>query len=530
MRWIPPAALTALAVVRLVGAADATQIRFHYCGAELPNVVYHLACLTGEIPCTKAAFEKFWHESLHWTQEDQGQLDAWKEVVEANQEHAQFPPAPFLPQSSAFYPSQLARERLLGAALESRDQRQLERRVRGLAPPRDAARMAASLAYFERRFHHWWTATGARLVQNYLGHAEPLLRRDRMPEMAGQIARFVEADLETPDVFIYCIAQPAVHGVADAQGIASGEAGTRVNEESATVVGNHMVAETRDIDRPVDLEWKAMHELTHYLFSRAPKEKHIGMMQEFLKIGRFDGPGLYAFLNESLGTAVQLLIFERHGIPKVDFYRHPYIPRLALSTMPLLKRSLAGGPGLFHGFAADYIRAAEVELGDDAFDPKFMLASPAIFANPRDEDAVDAFVARFRPVQWIRLFADWEKLSDVNAIFFMNYEQARDAADFLKVPLEAGHRGFVYAVRHGTEAREIFLVGRDADANIELVKRLAELKPLIAGQQPAVHGVTPSSEAGKPLAHSRGSEINSEQREREGGTRVNGEGLLLEID
>src|SRR5262249_48885940 len=127
-------------------------------------------------------------------------------------------------------------------------------------------------------------------------------------------------------------------------------------------------------DTAKDTEWKAMHELTHYFYGAAPLAKHVGLMREFLQTNKSDAPSLYTFFNEALATAVQLLVYERTKITDTDPYHHPYIPRLARSMVPLLKEALATGQTAFGSFSQSYIRAGEVELGDELTSPSFLLS------------------------------------------------------------------------------------------------------------------------------------------------------------
>src|SRR5712664_1848394 len=66
-----------LALIVASAAAPAASLKFHCDGAESANAVYHLACLTGHIPCTQDVFERFSHDTLQWTAADQRELDAW---------------------------------------------------------------------------------------------------------------------------------------------------------------------------------------------------------------------------------------------------------------------------------------------------------------------------------------------------------------------------------------------------------------------------------------------------------------------
>jgi hypothetical protein len=454
--------LFAIAVLPALGAGpriDPRELRFHFAATEYTNTVYNVACLAGHIPCTKTAFEQFWHKDLGWTDADQTQLDAWVDGMDKCTGDPKPQAAPFMPNYLAFYPSLAARERILGMALEAGTPGRFRRILATSTPGQNARRMEKALAHFQGRFHPWWTATGAALVQAHIRQAEERMRRDRVTVLADQIATFVEAELKTRDVYVYAIARPDPNP-----------------EGNGTVVTNHFLAEVCVKDTPDDLEWKAMHELTHYFYATAPVQKHLDLMREFQRTGKPDAPPIYTYLNEALATAVQLLIYERMGIPKTDFYAHPYIPRLALSTLPLLKKSLAGGPGLFQGFAERYIRASEAELGNEAESPRFELAAVALLANEHNEKARDAFMEEFQPRFTLTKQDFWQSFSDTSAVIFLTFDEAPAAAEFLKDEIGMGRRGFAFVRNHGAEAHVYYVVGRDTDACIDVVKRLASVK------------------------------------------------------
>jgi hypothetical protein len=291
------------------------------------------------------------------------------------------------------------------------------------------------------------------------------MSQDQMTTLARQVATFVEARLETPDVYVYAIARP------DAQSKGA----------TATVVANHFVVEVLPGDRPEDTEWKAMHELTHYFYASAPLSKHLSLMQDFLQTQESAAPPLYTFFNEAVATAVQLLVDERKGIYDDDPYHHPYIPRLARSTLPLLKRALAEGGSAFKGFSKDYIRAGEAKLEDEVSSPKFLLSAVALEASAKNEGAiVGAFFKEFHPTFYCGQ-SDSQYFSDVSAVRFLTYDEVPPVAeDFLTNAAQTSHRGFAYAIRRGTEVRTYYLVGRDTDAVIDVVKHLASIESVAA--------------------------------------------------
>jgi hypothetical protein len=179
--------------------------------------------------------------------------------------------------------------------------------------------------------------------------------------------------------------------------------------------------------------------------------------------------------------ATKALVDERKGIPDDDPYHHPYIPRLARSTLPLLKRALAEGESAFKGFSKDYIRAGEAELGDEVSSPKFLLSAVALVSSAKNKVAlVGAFFKELQPTFYCGQ-SDLQYFSDVSAVRFLTYDEVQPVGeDFLTNAAQTSHRGFAYAVRRGTEARTYYLVGRDTDAVMDVVKHLASIESAAA--------------------------------------------------
>jgi hypothetical protein len=71
--------------------------KFHCDASESANAVYHLACLAGNIPCTKPVFERFWRDKLQLKAADQSEFDAWTAIMTKVANAAPPPkPAPYI--------------------------------------------------------------------------------------------------------------------------------------------------------------------------------------------------------------------------------------------------------------------------------------------------------------------------------------------------------------------------------------------------------------------------------------------------
>jgi hypothetical protein len=438
-------------------------LRFHYDANEFTNVVYHVACVAGRLPCTKPVFERFWHDRLQWSPADQAQLDAWLRIVDKLQGAAPKPaPAPFIPNFAGWFPSRIPLNRIIITAAEAGSSGAFRKQAVRLMTREDAGRMTAALEHFQRRFDPWWVATGKQI-------AEALVRKlkrqkNDLAPFASQVAAFMEAKLEKEEVFMHAVAGPE----------------PKSKDATASPVWTHFFIEVTDDATPDWITSIAIHELTHTFYDRAPAEKHLGLMKEFVDSKEPHAQGFYTFLNEGLATAVQGLLGEQRGEKDDDPYHHPYIPRLGRAAMPLLKEALAKRSTLFSGFAEQYLRAGAEELKQDVTNPKFILSSVALFSTEKTDKAKAVYLEALPP--WASAGPeDWKQFSELNAVFFHTYDELEHYVRQIPElgPLQR-HRGFAYSTPHGKKGRALFLAGRDAEALIDVVKRLAAVPSLPA--------------------------------------------------
>jgi hypothetical protein len=268
-------------------AVAAQPLRFHADTSETVNVLYHVACLSGNIGCTKPIFEAFWHQEMKWQPADQTALDQFGAVFDdAVRAAPTSDPAPLMPNLFSYFPALQAQRSLLLGAIEGHP----------------APRLHAPLDHFRRRLHPWLQSTGNAAIRRHTPAAVNVIEKYGMSDVMGRVATFMESPIHTRDVFIHAIARP----FGDPK------------QATATFRVNHFFVEVTSADRPEDTAWKAAHELTHYLYEGAPHDKQVALMNQFLAADTPAGPAFYALLNDSLATAVQLLACERFGIPLDD--------------------------------------------------------------------------------------------------------------------------------------------------------------------------------------------------------------------
>ena len=418
------------------GAAQ--RVDLHVDLKERVNAVYHLACLAGSIACTKDVFERFWKERLGWTEADQAALDLWRQTMMAVTNEAKpRPPAPLLPNTPRFHPMQAARTAVIVATIESVSTRDLRRRSHDVLNEESAARVKKAVDHFERRIRPWFRTTASRAVERRVGQVIQVARRSRFAETTTQMAAFLEAELPDSNVYVHAIAGPEPQS----------------KDFTATQFGNHFVVEIVDAATADGIVSIATHELTHYIYDRAPADKHLALIEEFVKSAAPSSAGLYAYLNEAVATAAQgLHADKRDELDDDETYRHPYIGPLGAVTIALVRNAVADKATLFDGFASSYIAAGTAALREKLLQPQFVLAQVGLLL-PNDSDAIrTAYFEKMFP-QASAQFRDERELDafpDLNVVRFIRYDELGAVGDRIPgLAVLRGHRGFAYAVPRG---------------------------------------------------------------------------------
>ena len=450
-----------------VHAADPEQLRLHIDSAQRVNAVYHLACLAESIACTKDVFERFWKNRLGWTANDQVVLDSWRQVMtEITNSAAARSPAPLLPNTPRFHPGQAARQTVMVAAIESRSPQDLLRRSAGTLSVQNAARMNQAIDHFERRIRSWWRSERRQSIQRRLRDVEQHARRTGMPGAVAQVGGFLEADLPNRDVYVHAITAPEPQS----------------KDYMATQFGNHFVIEMVDEATTDGIVGIAMHELTHYLYDRAPREQHLALLEEFVQSRAPSFAGLYTYLNEAIaGAAPGLLKEEREEDPADESHLHPYQHPLGNATLPLLKEAITQRRTQFSDVAKPYIAAGAVALNEKLRQPQFVLAQVALLLPEDSGRFTEAYFETMFPKASVQ-FRDEAQLvtfPDLSVVRFVRYDALGSFADTIpNVFSLRANRGFAYALNRGRGASTYVLAGRDTDAIVDLIRKLATIESL----------------------------------------------------
>jgi len=443
-------------MVFLFAIAAAVPLHFHFDATEFANAVYHTACITGRITCSRVIYEQFWDEKYHATQEDEDRFNDFGSIFDELESVAK-PRSftPFLPNDLSYIPGLNIRNRLVAAALGSKSAAEFRKRAAALAKPEQAKRLAAILAYFQQRLHPWWVATGQPILREQFTGIERRIRAQRAPELAAEVAAFLETRPNSRDFYLHVVPSPEYEG----------DAGT------GTMVSNQFCLEVAHRIRADDLGWIAVHEFTHSLYEQAPQDRKDALMRQFVESGDALAHPLYLYLNEAMATAVELLLVERNGETLDDPYTDLYIPRLGKAVLPLLRAAMEARKTLYDGFTAPYLAAGRAALAEDADGLQFRYSCVALVG---DEDVRNVLLDRLPLRYFVTSQEDWGRYSQLDGILMLRYDEVHlDGDDAELLALMRKYRGFVY-IRRRDEHMDVFMLGRNNAAVEELEKMWAE--------------------------------------------------------
>jgi hypothetical protein len=461
-------AILGIAVLVACGREPAPRLDLRVDLSERVNAVYHLACLAESISCTKELFERFWKDRLGWREADAAAVGAWRDAMTKLTNSAPpRPPAPLLPNTQRFHPGQAARTAAVVAALESSFASDLVRRSGSVVDPETAAIILKAVDHVEQRLLAWFRTTARGRVEARVSQVTSRARQGRFTETATQMMAFLEAELTDPALYVHAIAGPEPAS----------------EDFTATQIGNHFLVEVVDTATADDVVSGAVHELTHYIYDRAPAEKHLALIEEFAASGAASYSGLYTYLNEAIAIAAHGIHADKNRETPDDdrSYRHPYIDPLGTATIPLVKNALSRNATLFDGFASAYIAAGTSVLGDKLSEPRFVLAQVGLLLPDRADQIRAAYFRHMVPQASAQFRSEDETAAfpELNVVRFARYDepgtldQRVNSIDELR-----RHRGFAYALPRGRTAHMYLLAGRDDVSIVEVIERFAETEAL----------------------------------------------------
>ena len=384
------------------------RLTFHFVASELANLTFELDAMAGLSGADGAAFRGLWRRELRWDGEDDRQLDRWKSLRLVHRGSGATgkgaPKVGWPPNYAGFYGDELRLDQNVRiAGFQARSVKDYGKRLQKVIEAREADGLVSVVKHFGGRFREFWVGEGKRLTEPKAEGFARLVRERGIVALAEQFVVFTEAELpRRHGVWFYLMAHPTRFG----------------RDTMATQMQSHAPVELLDAERPEDKLGVIVHELVHHFYDRAPRARHIGLMDEFRALAPPWRMAAYSYLNEAVATAAGVLV-ERRLRTEADFvqwvanprnvYAQPWIAALGTAAYPLVERCLGGGCGLFSGFAGRYVAAAETALGERARHPHFRLASRIlVFGSPRLLGASRLFRER---VPSIMHATGWEHLA-----------------------------------------------------------------------------------------------------------------------
>lgn len=440
----------------LLAVAATAPLHFHADATEFANTVYHTACTTGQMVCSRDIYMRFWNDKYRPTPEDGKHFDAFTGVMDELEKAAPAPrPLPYLPNDFEYMRAYEIRQRVLATMFGSKSAADFRRRARRLITASQAERIGEVLEYFGKRLHPWWVATGQPIVAKHFKDIQAEFAKSGVAETAAAAAAFLETQPESREYYLHVVPSPEYDG----------------EHADGTAIRNHFALELVHKGRASDAGWVAAHEFTHAMYQLAPSPRKDALMRQFVEAGDASGQAFYMYLNEALATAVGLLQAERQGHTLDEPYTDPYIPRLAKAVLPILRAAIANQKTLYDGFARPYLAAARAALGDDADGLQFRFSVVALVSDP---DVQDAFLKGQRVHYHVGKDA-WSRYPKLNGLLMMRYDQIHFEGDRELEEAMAKHRGFV-ALRQEEEHMTAFVLGRDNATLAELGKKWWEYK------------------------------------------------------
>ena len=422
------------------------------------NTFYHVTCLAGQIDCSQARFERFWHDELNWNKQDEEALDAVKSAMEGLDNAAPDPEAaPVPPNFTGYYPGYRARYSVLHTILESRSVPAIANGISDSIGAANAQRIEAAFGHFEARLRPWWSGHDPDLAVKYGSEVAARMQSAGLTYLAGQLADFLEAR----------VVRAGLHAVTAPYG----GKGRR-----ATIMGRHLFIEFSAEDTTTDGAWKALHELFHILYDSGPISRHQDLVAQFLRAKQPHSIAHYVLINEGIATAAQLIAMERLNVEIEDFYNDPYIPRVAQSTMPVLREALAAKSTLYSGFATDFMSAADKELGDEVLRPQYMLLGVALLGTEGHPDASKEYFELIPPRSVATGKDSADSFPEANIVWLLTHDELGSVNGWLPEDGSAvQYRGFVYSPPPLSKKRVYLISGRSEDDLVEAVRRFSKL-------------------------------------------------------
>lgn len=493
-------AFFALAVIIVVpsladGALNSSpenSFEFQFRVSEIGNLSHQLDCLSGIAPDNDNGYRKFWTAKLGWTNEDEKQLEIWRELNQKYKGRLKIEQTEDgklnYPINGASIDSVVLQDRLRFASLLSSSIEDYQRYLEILVLPAEVKKFTGVIKHFYPRFHLWWQAEAEQLLNARAEQYMSLVKEKSLLDLTKRAAVFYGAQF--PDdyvIYFHLLYKPMSLSAHSEQ------------------VENHALLEVRDKEVISSQLPSLIHELCHHLIRLAPREPQEKLARDFIEGSLPYSLAVYNLLDEALASAignglvVKSLVsdeaFQKYQAREKSFYSDPFIDRAAKALMPIITRRMAEEASIYSGdFAAEYLRAVGDALGELKFSPMLAFKIMAGVFNLPQRPAYWKFLDAVAPGSAFSFNSldsgeGWdflERYKELNAaIFLLNSElpnlKRREALlgkANLKQIDKIGRVGknFVYGIRRSSKSHIYIFVGTNTASLEELVAAFAKSK------------------------------------------------------
>lgn len=481
---------------RLERVFDAPGFSLRLTLAALPNLTYHLDCLSATVFCSSGSFRSLWRD-LGLTAEDEAVLSRWKSLrtrfsgtVIAD---PQLAAAPLL--LSGAWIDLAERQRIAARRAETLDD--FEATLALLTDEECARELRAIASRFEARFQQYWLSKGRAAGAAYFADLAQLLGDPFLVTTVARVAAFdgLPVDGNTKRTYrLQVLVQPQ-----------TGHKGLRAYQ-----MESDFEVESPEQGKAVDVIDVIAHELCHALLRQMPAEAKHALTDAFLQSDDPYSLVDYGLFDEALATSVGNGLVWRHFHPHEDFEQHRsrdfhslYKPAatLAVALLPGLEALLAtDATAASPAFVRTLGEAARASYRAHGPTPIDYLHSHVLVSTPALESAANKVRdAAFAGFPYLREF----KQLDAEAIYFLQKHPQLNAAVYLPstAPLPellrslgmetkrsselqallARDRGLVYTMRLTAKTYLFLFVASDEASALELADAFIALREMHDG-------------------------------------------------
>lgn len=467
------------------------DIRAHFWG----NLFYQLDCLAGQGYCSEAAYRSLW-QTLGWNQDDDSNMAKWKRLKLRYGQQFQLSN----PEKGLLLPPRFDGIRIWDkvreAALNARNRQELLLNLSAVMRPTDAEDLGELLFGFETRFDGWWRDSGQALAEAGGTAFVEQLQQHQLPDLIERASRFYQAQLSARAVFAFnFLARPT-----------GGE--PSLNGEQ---LENHSLIEVMRVGNQVNANLDVtLHELCHYFYARASREKERQLMARFAEAQRPEAIAAFNLLNEALATAIgnglvnRLLMgpsrFEAYLRHEGSFYNDPFLDPLAKAIYPRVEQALAQDEHLSDaGFVRDYLALAERSLGDRLRSPIPLLRTmAAAHDGPELAPVLQHLQRRLRVgASWgangldARARGTFESFSALSGVLLLRHTEVNKLSDWESIlgkskvneikRLAPQKLSMIYGIRRNPSSYVFVLIAPHIQGFEPLIERLANSETVFEG-------------------------------------------------